>query len=74
MSREDDMTWEDAWIEINDAEHLLRMAYRKLINVEKRRPKPDGLQLKGTIINIDCAQMYLGLVKDEYSENGGKDE
>lgn len=61
------MTFEDAVDEIDDAEALMLIAYKKLMNVEKRCPKAVGYPLKDVIITLDSARLALILVQDDYS-------
>ena len=64
------MTFEDAVEEIDDAEALMLIAYKKLMNVEKRCPKANGYPLKDVIITLDSARLALVIVREDYSVVG----
>jgi len=64
------MTFEDAVEEIDDAEALMLIAYKKLMNVEKRCPKAIGYPLKDVIITLDSARLALVIVREDYSVVG----
>ena len=64
------MTFEDAVDEIDDAEALMLIAYKKLMNVEKRCPKAIGYPLKDVIITLDSARLALVIVREDYSVVG----
>jgi hypothetical protein len=59
---------EDAIDEISDAQELMRIAYKKLMNVQKSCPNPVGYPLKDVIISLGTAQLSLSIVQSDYSK------
>ena len=62
------MNVEDAIDEISDAQELMRIAYKKLMNVQKSCPNPVGYPLTDVIISLGTAELTLSLVKSDYSK------
>jgi len=60
------MSFEDAADEIEDAMALLKIAYKKLMSVQKSCPKPEGYPLKDVIITLGTAELTLVIVREEY--------
>lgn len=60
------MTFEDAVEEFDEVETLMSIAYKKLMDVQKRCPKVTGYPLKEVIITLDSARLALVMVRDDY--------
>lgn len=53
------MDFEEAVDEISDAQELIRIAYKKLMNVQKSCPNPVGYPLKDVIVTLGTAELTL---------------